>query len=75
MEQSVEWTERRRERFMKHLIVTRHNPLTPWENHYLVIVSYARLCVLLLIVNMSCILCTCLTTPNILAGPADLTLG
>lgn len=60
---------------MKHLIVTRPNPLTPWENHYLVIVSYVRLCVLLLIVDVSCILCTCLTTPNILAEPADLTLG
>lgn len=59
---------------MKHLIVTRPNPLTPWENHYLVIVSYVRLCVLL-IVDVSCILSTCLTTPNILAGPADLTLG
>lgn len=60
---------------MKHLIVTRPNPLTPWENHYLVIVSYVHLCVLLLIADVSCILSTCLTTPNILAGPAELTLG
>lgn len=60
---------------MKHLIVTRPNPLTPWENHYLVIVSYLRLSVLRLTVVVFCILCTCLTTPNIHAGPADLTLG
>lgn len=48
MERIVEWTERERERFMKHLIVTQPNPLTPWENHYLVIVSYICLCVFLL---------------------------
>lgn len=75
MERTVERTERERERFMKHLIVTQPNPLTPWENHYLVIVSDVSLCVFLPIVDTSRMLCTCVFTANILVGSADLTEG